>query len=482
MRTLILFILLVSTQFLRAQVPATVADRIKAVENNLAPNTVYGDTVPQLNLQKQMEKYGIPGLSIAVVKDYQIDWAKGYGVADAKDKTPVTTATRFQAASISKSLNGVGLLKLVQQGRIDPTADINTYLRSWQFPYDSLSKNKKITLLNLLSHTAGLSVHGFRGYTTSEKIPTILQVLDGSKPANSPAIRSLFEPGLKFQYSGGGTTISQLMLMDITGQRYDEYMQKEVLDPLGMSNSFFTQPPPAGTENLATAHNDGKPVKGKYHVYPEQGAAGLWTTPTDLAKYIIETQLAYQGKSSKVLNKEMTVKRLTPYMDASMGLGVGIFKKGDDQYFTHNGGNEGFLCTYIGSFDGGNGVVIMINGNSFSVITELANSVARVYGWKDFYKPSMKKAFMVHKETLQSYTGKYLLLKDTISFSLCGNDLCIRQNGEPAEGWKAVFSDATNFSIPAVPGANVKMLFKDGKVSSFELQQNGNKVVAMKVE
>ncbi|MES2881904.1 MAG: serine hydrolase domain-containing protein, partial [Bacteroidota bacterium] len=170
--------------------------QITAVENSLAPNTIYGDTIPKLNLQKQMQTYGINGLSIAVIKNYKLDWAKGYGWADAEEKRAVTTVTRFQAASISKSINSLALLKLVQQRVIDEEADINTYLRSWKFPYDSLSKNKKISLANLLSHTAGLSVHGFGGYAITDSLPTVIQILNGTKPANSKPIRSLFQPGV----------------------------------------------------------------------------------------------------------------------------------------------------------------------------------------------------------------------------------------------------------------------------------------------
>ncbi len=208
-------------------------------------------------------------------------------------------------------------------------SDINIYLKSWQFPYDSLSKEKKITIANLLSHTAGLTVHGFDGYEKGDTIPTLIQILNGEKPANSKAIRSMYEPSLKSQYSGGGTTISQLILQDVTGQPYDTYMWNNVLNPMGMSNSFYTQPPPAAKENiLATGYNnDGAPVKGKYHIYPEQAAAGLWTNPTDLAKYIIETQLSLQGKSNKILSPETTRLRLTPYIDSSAALGVFIIKK-----------------------------------------------------------------------------------------------------------------------------------------------------------
>jgi CubicO group peptidase (beta-lactamase class C family) len=466
-----------------AQLPATVAERIKAVETHLAPNVVYGDTIPSFTLEQQMKKYNVKGLSIAVIKDYKIDWAAGYGWADEAGKRSVTPATRFQAASISKSLNSLGILKLVQQSRIGLEADINNYLRSWKFPYDSIAKNKTINVANLLSHTAGLSVHGFAGYSTTESIPTVIQVLDGAKPANSKAIRSVFAPGTKFQYSGGGTTISQLILTDVTGRKYEEFMQKEVLDPIGMTNSFFTQPPPAGTKELATAYTQGEAVKGKFNVYPEQAAAGLWTTPTDLAKYIIECQLTYEGKApGKVINRELMIKRMTPYVDSSAALGVFILKKGTDRYFNHNGGNNGFLCNSFGSLAGGNGVVIMINSDNFGIINELSNSVARVYGWKDFYTPQFKSVYRPSKDTLRMYMGNYLLEKDTISFSFCGDVLCIRQNGQPQAGMSTIFSTATTFSLPEIPGASIKMLFINEKVAAFELTQNGAKITAGKLD
>ncbi|MES2882143.1 MAG: serine hydrolase domain-containing protein, partial [Bacteroidota bacterium] len=320
------------------------------------------------------------------------------------------------------------------------------------------------------------------GYAITDSLPTVIQILNGDNPANSKPIRSLFQPGIKYQYSGGGTTISQLLLTDVTGRRYEEYMQKEVLQPLGMKNSFFTQPPLSATKELATAYTNGRPVKGKFHVYPEQAAAGLWTTPTDLVNYIIETQLAYEGRSGRVLNQGTTKKRLTPYVDSNAALGVFILRKGADFYFSHNGGNEGFLCTSYGSISCGNGVVIMINGDKFNIINEVLNSVAQVYAWKDFYTPIFKKIYQPSNETLTLYTGNYLLEKDTISIALCGPAICVRQNGQPAEGLKVIFSNATSFSIADIPNAVVEMLFKEGKVSGFQLQQNGQKLIARKIE
>ena len=387
-----------------------VQSRIKQVEESLPLMIrVEGEGDGKRTIEERMTHYKVPGLSIAVIKDYKIDWAKGYGEADVSEHRKVTEETVFQAASISKSLNAVGVLKLVQDGKIDLSLDINTYLTTWKFPYDDLSKGKKITIANLLSHTGGLSVHGFRGYGPYEPLPTVVDILDGKSPANSDAVRSMFEPGLRFQYAGGGTTITQLIITDITHAPYDEFMSTNVLIPLGMDHSFYTQPPPQTKRAvLATAYRgDGSEVKGKYHIYPEQAAAGLWTNPTDLSKYIIETQLSLEGKSAKVLNQSLTNTRLTPYLD-QVGLGVFMSKKGNNEYFGHDGANEGFRCAYMGSMKGGNGVVVMVNSDNGMIIQEVVNSVLSVYGWDEF-KPITKKIVALTPEQWKSLDGLYEL-------------------------------------------------------------------------
>jgi CubicO group peptidase (beta-lactamase class C family) len=371
--------------------PPDVETRIKQVEEDLnGPIVIKGQSGH--TLREQMAYYHINGLSIAVVHDYRIEWARGYGWADSAGQRPVTTQTLFQAASISKSLNAVGVIRLAQEGRLDLYANINNYLSSWKFPYDSLSKNKKITAANLLSHTAGLTVHGFPGYEKGETLPTVEQVLDGRRPANTAAVRSMYEPGNKSEYSGGGITISQLMVMNITHKSYDRYMWEAVLKPLGMTASFYTQPAPAGKANLlATGYRaNGQEIKGKYHTYPEEAAAGLWTNPTDLCKYIIETQLSYEGKSAKVLTQPNTRLRLTPYIDKLAALGVFINKRGGGEWFQHGGANEGFRSQYVGSIAGGDGVVVMVNSDNGNILQEVINSVAAVYNWKDFFKPEDK--------------------------------------------------------------------------------------------
>ncbi len=175
-----------------------VENKIAQVEKDLGL-WVQIEGSPGFTLQDRMKFYNANGVSIAVINNYALEWAKGYGWANNADKNPVSTATLFQAGSISKSLNGVGVLTLVQSKKLSLQNDINDYLTTWKFPYDSVSKGKKITLANLLSHTAGLTIHGFPGYENGVVIPTLAQILDGKKPANTAAVRSAFEPSLKYR-------------------------------------------------------------------------------------------------------------------------------------------------------------------------------------------------------------------------------------------------------------------------------------------
>jgi CubicO group peptidase (beta-lactamase class C family) len=384
-------------------------EKINAFENSLAGRVII-ENEPPYTLADRMKFYNVKGLSIAVVHNYEVVWAKGYGWADESEKRPVTPETLFEPGSISKTLNAVGVLKLVQDGKLDLDTDINTYLKSWQFPYDSLSNNKKITLRHLLSHTAGLTVHGFPGYAMNAARPTVPQILDGLPPANTPAVRSAFEPGIRFQYSGGGTTISQLIVTDVTGQPYDVFMYKNVLKPMGMVNSFYTQPPAVEKQALCATgyHRDGSAVPGRFHVYPEQGAAGLWMTPTDLCRFIIATQKAYAGKTAGVLTPEMTRLQLAPAGENMPGLGVFLHDKNGTLYFEHSAGNEGFCGEFFGSMEDGNGVAVFLNSNSFGILPEVVNSVARVYGWKEFYKPVYKRTVTVPETILQEYVGVYM--------------------------------------------------------------------------
>lgn len=462
---------------LKAQPGATLkdslAERIKQVEGDMLPAIAVEGDKPS-TLAERMAFYKVHGMSVAVIQHYKLIWAKGYGYADDSVKRPVTTQTLFQAGSVSKSLNAIGVLKLVQDKKIDLYTDINNYLTSWKFPYDSISKNKKITIINLLSHTAGLSVHGFPGYEAGKPVPTITEVLSGHKPANTPPVVSLFEPGLKFQYSGGGIAISQLIVMDITKQPYDAYMYHSVLKPLGMKASTFTQPPVnKDAAELATAYwVNGKQVKGKYHTYPEQAAAGLWTNPTDLSKFVIATQLAYEGKSQKVLNRQLTTLMLTPYIGQSAALGTFIDDDGGVKYFQHQGSDVGFQTQYYGSLEGGNGVIVMVNSDDGRLMEELVNRVARVYNFKGLNNSKVYKMVPVADSILQRYTGVYEIEPGfDLSVNLEGHQLTGKAG---REGKLNLYPESeTKFFIKETP-IEIEFIKNDkGEATKAMLYQNG---------
>jgi CubicO group peptidase (beta-lactamase class C family) len=448
-----------------------VKDRIRQVETSLGSwFKIEGE--PGWNVQERMDFHKVPAVSIAVIRDFKVDWIKAYGVADKETNIPVTEKSLFQAASISKSLNGVGLMKLVQTKKVDLNTDINQYLVSWKFPYDSISAGKKITPAQLLSHSAGLTVHGFPGYKPTWVIPAVNQVLDGSKPANTKAVRSQFPPGTKVQYSGGGTTITQVLISDVSGKPYARYMEEEVLKPMGMLASFYDQPAPDASRSLLTSgHNvSGNPITGKHHVYPEQAAAGLWTNPTDLAKYIIETQLAYAGKSAKVLDQQHTRLRLTPFME-NAGYGVFMMNKGGTNYFSHGGANEGFRCQYYGDIETGNGVVVMVNSDNGAILNEIINSVATVYNWKDFYQPKMKKIISVDAEKLKSYVGKYEIAPGfVLDVTLENNQLMVEPTNQSKH---PLYPETENKFFLKIVDAELEFISSNGKTEQAILHQNG---------
>lgn len=384
-----------------------VNEQIAQVETNLSGGLVI-DGKP-FTLAERMKHYNVAGLSVAVIDNYQIVWAKGYGYADKKEDRKVTTSTLFEPGSISKSLNAVGILRLAQEGKLDLYQDINQYLVNWKFPYDTVSHGKKITTAQLLSHTAGLTVHGFPGYHRDSAIASVTDILDGRAPSNTEAVRSYTEPGKEVRYSGGGILITQQMLTDLTKQRYEQYMYEHVFRPLGMTNSSYNQPPSvAQSKNLATGYkSNGDEVPGKYFVYPEKAAAGLWTTPTDICKYLVEMQLAYNGKSSKLLNQEMVNLHVTPYKN-DVAMGTFLQDRNGEKYFVHSASNEGFTGYFLAGLTNGKGVALFVNSEDGYVLLELLNSIALVYNWAGFGKPEQITTVPVNDTITSKYIGEYI--------------------------------------------------------------------------
>jgi CubicO group peptidase (beta-lactamase class C family) len=266
-----------------------VEEHVRHIRDGLLPPVLVEGEPHKRSLLAEMARVRVPGVSIAVIHAGRIEWARGFGVT-AIGGSDVTPRTLFQAASISKPVTAVAALRLVQEGKLDIDVDVNRYLKNWKIPTNDFTDQHPVTLRELLSHTAGMTVHGFAGYPSSSMLPTLTQILDGRPTANSPPIVVDAVPGNNWRYSGGGYVVVQQLLDDVTGMPFDKLMQKTVLHPFGMSDSSYEQPlPKSKLVKIALPYRrNGTPVRGGPHVYPELAAAGLWTTPSDLARYGIE--------------------------------------------------------------------------------------------------------------------------------------------------------------------------------------------------
>lgn len=382
-----------------------------AVENALQP-AMYtkGKPIAAMNILDRMKYYNIPGVSVAVIDNGKIDWAKGYGIKETGGNDPVTPETLFQAASIGKPVTALGTLQLVEKGILDMDSPVNEKLVSWKVPENEFSEKEKVTLRRLLTHSAGLTVSGFPGYATSEQIPSPVQVLDGEKPANTSPVRIDMIPGSQWRYSGGGFVVTQLLVADVSGKPFQEYMQTTVLAPLGMTHSTFEQPLPRDkAEQAASAHlANGEVIKGRWHVYPELAAAGLWSTPSDLCRFAIELQKSFAGGSNKVISQEMAVKMLAPGI-GNWGLGVGLGESTAEEKrsFSHGGGNKGFICMLFAFVNKGQGAVVMTNSeNGNELVMEILRGLSSVYGWS-ILQPKEVVLVEIAPEKLISYAGDY---------------------------------------------------------------------------
>ena len=336
-------------------------------------------------VQALLKQFNVPGVSIAVIKDFKVTAAYAYGLADVDTAARVTPDTMFQAASISKPVAAMVSLKAVQDGRFGLDQDINTILKSWKVPTGDFTRERPVTPRALMSHTSGTGDgFGFPGYAIGAPLPTIPQILDGAPPSNLRAVRLERPPLVGFKYSGGGVMIQQLALTDAVGRRFEQIAREWVLAPIGMTNSTYEQPLPATLERQAArAHNRmGARMGDPWHVYPEQAAAGLWTTATDLAKFAIEVQLALLGRSSRVLSQSTARELITPVGVGPHAVGFAIGKQGEGWYFQHGGSNWGFQCDLTAHQIKGYGAAIMTNGdNGYPLIQELRKMIQQEYAW-----------------------------------------------------------------------------------------------------
>lgn len=379
------------------------SDRMTRVENGLRPAfTIEGDT--PWTLEERMRHYQVPAVSIAVINDFEVVAYRVYGLADRETGEQATTETLFQAGSISKPVAALGALKMAADGVLTLDGNVNDTLKNWSVSDNEFTTDAKVTLTHLLAHTGGLTVHGFPGYAVGEEVPTTIQVLDGSGPANTPAVRVNKVPGESYRYSGGGYTIAQLMMVDAAGKPFPELMDELVLDPVGMERSTFLNPlPPKLLKHAAAGYlPDHSAVEGKRHTYPEMAAAGLWTTAEDLARFAAEVQLALHGESDVI--DQVTAEQMVEQVTDSNGRGLFLSRVERAPYFGHGGWDEGFCASLTAHRTAGYGAVVMINSNHPQLMDEIIRGIAQEFGWAG-YAPHPK--LDVPRESLDIYPGRY---------------------------------------------------------------------------
>lgn len=382
----------------------TTSDRIAAIETAVSqPIIILDENLPAISLEERMRQLNVPAVSIAVISEGKLEWAKAYGFSDKEKDVLATTDTLFQAASISKPVAAMAALKLVQNGRINLDQNVNNFLQSWKIPDNEFTNDQKVTLRRLLNHSAGTTVWGFPGYASDIQPPSTIEILEGQ--GNTEAVHVWKEPGQNWQYSGGGYTVIELLMSDVLKQSFPQLMKSILLEPLDMRNSSYEQPLPiTWHDRIASGYDEtGNKITGLWHIYPERAAAGLWTTPSDLAQYIIEVQQAYRG-NGRVLSEEMARTMLQAGINNH---GLGPFIDGAGNRFSHGGSNAGFKSVFKAFTADGAGAIVMTNSDNGSQLAEeLIFTIAREYGWHDLM-PQTKKLVPISSETYKSLVGSY---------------------------------------------------------------------------
>lgn len=408
---------------------------IERVERGLLPLiALRGVPDSTFSLSARMERYAVPGVSIAVIDAGAIEWSRAYGLRRAGEAAVTTDSTLFQAGSISKSVAAVTALRLVERGLLALDADVNRTLRSWRVPVDSLTRDSSVTLRRLLSHTAGFNLPSYNGYEHASHIPTMAQLLAGAAPANTPAARVEVTPGTEWRYSGAGMEVVRQLIEDASGRPYEHVATDEVLRPSGMCQSTFSQRPDTMRRDFAAGHSGGTPLDNGFRMHPELAAAGMWSTALDLARFGVALGSSRNARGG-LLRQETMREALRPHL-GHWGLGFALGGSADSATFGHDGSTAGFAARLVMLADGRRGVAVMTNGESDALIDEIQRSVATAYGWPMPDRP-VRTVVSLDRHQLSRLAGNYRIIFGDrtidVSFTVVDDRLAfVGQSGRPA--------------------------------------------------
>lgn len=402
--------------------PGDERPNVTTVESNLLPKVRFlGESESGSPVSERIDFLKVPAISFALIEEGRVKWTSAYGTRIAGEDDTVTCETLFQAASLSKPITLMAAVRMQNAGLIDLDVDIQNYLRGYTLPTGEQSADNPVTFRNLLEHTSGLTPGGFLGYHRDLALPTDIDILNGTGVANSPRLESLKQPGAELAYSGGGYTVVEVAMQDVAGKPFDELMREWILGPLNMRSSEFTQPLPASrAKEVAQGHDGkGKTIDGGWNNYPEQAAAGLWSTAGDLAKFMVEIFNAYHGQSDE-FGKDAIRNLLHDQRDGHAYGFIVSGNEGEAPTITHYGGNVGYRSFMFINLQTGDGAVYLTNSDGGGNLgSEFLYSASRVYGWQRYQQEEAVRAFR-SDAALKRLVGVYAFnenLKVTINYS-----------------------------------------------------------------
>ena len=402
-------VIIIPVLYFTLHMQKNVDKEITNLSNGLKPLVVVTNREGRdFSLEARMKHYNVPGVSIAVISEGRLSWARGFGLADVESGRPVDENTMFRAASISKPVAAVGALCLVDRGKLYLDSAANNQLTSWSIPKNKFNENHPITLRQLLSHSAGLSDDPRLSYMADTTLPSIIQILNGDATSEPVTVDTF--PGAMASYSNQGYVIVQLLMTDVMEKPFEDLIYNLVLDPCGMQNSTFDQTLPGQfSEQAATGYlASGEELPGKRYLSPALAAAGLWSTPSDLANFALAIINSYNGKGRTLLSRKITLEMLTPQA-GEYGLGVELEGEGKNLCFSHGGASEGARCFMLAYPERGEGAVIMTNSDAGQgLYYEILRGLALQYDWPG-YKPIEKSIVELAPGLLSDFDGTYLL-------------------------------------------------------------------------
>ncbi|MEO0399174.1 MAG: serine hydrolase domain-containing protein [Pseudomonadota bacterium] len=407
------FVFVLTAAFGASAQTASTPDWVAAFENGLRPAMrVEGETPQQWSIEEGLQRHNVPGVSIAIIRNGSLVWARGYGFSNKETGEKVNAETVFSVGSISKLGAAATTLRLVAAGEIDLNRDVNRYLKSWNVPESEFTRRAPVTLRGILSHTAGLSVSGFDDYWPGETLPTIVQTLNGAPPAKNEAVRAIYVPGTETRYSGGGTTVQELLISDVTGKTFEQAAEDLVFQPLGMARSTYANPLPKEHGNIAWAYDENGARSAEprgWHAFPEKAASGLWTTPTDQSKFLFALMESYHGADDAFLPQSVAADMMTEVGVSAFGLGPVMHGDGDMRRLTHSGANFAYRAWFEGHLATGDGLLVFTNGfNGGALYAEIRRAVADALDWP-FYRERILPKDVPQLEKLNAFVGRYAI-------------------------------------------------------------------------